>query len=94
MVLQGKPSFPLWFGHFMLPAKLAIFGRTGQGVTLSGNEVLKLKCAGRAVISQAQPIADKERTPWKRRVTVLGCSPSAASVETSITGSLNSGGSH
>lgn len=89
MALQSKPSFPP-----LVFCVLAIFDRTRQGVTWSRNEILKLKCAGRAVISQAQPIADKEKAPWKRRVTFLGCSPSAASEETSITGVLNSGGSH
>jgi len=52
--------------------KLATFGRTSRGIVLSANE---LECVGRAAILQAQPIADKEKSPWNRRLTLLGCRP-------------------
>lgn len=85
------PHFDLSTAFFSL--SLAIFGRT-KGVILSAAEVPKLKLVGEAAILRAQPIADKEKSPWKRSLTRLGSRPSAASVETSITPVLNSGGRH
>lgn len=85
--------FSFWFIHSFF-VRLAIFGQTRQSVILFAIEVLKLECVGRAVILQAQPIADKEKSHWNRSLTRLGSRPSAASVETSITPVLNSGGRH
>lgn len=47
-----------------------------------------------AAIRVAQPIADKDNSPWNRRHTLPGCNPRAASMGTSITGVLISGGRH
>lgn len=86
--------FPFWFIRCIFSVRLAIFGRTRQSVILSAIKVLKLKRTGRAEILRAQPIADKEKSPWNRSLTRLGSRPSAASVETSITPVLNTGGRH
>lgn len=59
--------------------------RASPGNTVSAGE---LEYVGRAAFLHAQPMAGKDKSPWNRRSTLLGCSPSAASVEISITGVL------
>ncbi len=60
--------------------RLAIFGRTRKKCHSIWQWGPKTWVWGRALFLRAQPIADKEKSPWNR----LGSRPSAASVETSI----------
>lgn len=86
--------FPFLFIDYIFSVCLAIFIRNRQNIILPANEVLKFKYVWRAVMLRAQPIVDKEKSPWNRRLTQLGGRPRAASVETSITPVLNGGGKH